>query len=114
MEACHRIGKKNVVIARFVNRKFARQILYNQKNLKNTKLYGENSKVYVNDSFCRPFSYIGFVIRKLKKKLMIEGYKVRNGIFSVKLGAHDKDFIDITHKNDFVNLNLDIDSAVAE
>ena len=67
MEACHRIGKKHVVIARFVNRKFAREALYNGKNLKGTKLYG-NGAIYINDSFCEPFSYIGFVIRNLKKK----------------------------------------------
>ena len=36
IEAAHRIGKKNVVIARFVNRKFAREALYKSKNLKGT------------------------------------------------------------------------------
>ena len=38
MEACHRIGKRNVVIARFVNRKFAREALYNGRNLKGKQL----------------------------------------------------------------------------
>ena len=105
MEACHRIGKKNVVIARFVNRKFAREALYSGKNLKGTKLYG-NQPIYINDSFCEPFKYIGFIVRKLKKRSLIEGYKIKNGVFHIKT---DKmmNYVQITHKSDFVKYNLD-------
>ena len=99
IEACHRIGKNNVVITRFVNRKFAREGLFNGKNLKGTKLYG-NKPIYINDSFSKPFQYIGFVIRK----------KVRNGVFLLKKEANDN-FVEISHKNDFLKYNVDIDTA---
>ena len=113
MEACHRIGKKGVVIVRFVNRKFARQGLFNSAKLKKTKIYG-NQHVYINDSLCPQFNYIGYVVRKLKKTGRIEGYKVRNGIFSVKLQAGDNKYVEITHKIDFDNLNLDVATALTE
>ena len=83
IEACHRIGKKNVVIVRFVNRKFAREGLYKGRNLKGKNIYG-NGPVYINDSFCEPFNYIGYLIRKLKKRSLIEGYKIKNGVYHVK------------------------------
>ena len=111
IEACHRIGKKNVVITRFVNRKFAREGLFNGKNLKGTKLYG-NKPIYINDSFSKPFQYIGFVIRKLKSRSLIQGYKVRNGVFLLKKEANDN-FVEISHKNDFLKYNVDIDTALA-
>ena len=47
IEACHRVGKKNVVITRFANRKFAREGLYKSKNLKGKKIYGDQA-IYVN------------------------------------------------------------------
>lgn len=107
IEACHRIGKKNVVITRFVNRKFAYEALYNGKNLKGTKLYG-NNPVYINNSFCREFNHIGFLIRKLKRQSAIYRYKVRHGVFSIKIGENDN-FVEITHKYDFEKFNLGIE-----
>ena len=67
MEARHRIGKKNKVIVRFVNRKFARQGLYNGAKLKEKRIYG--NPVYINDSLCPEFHYLGYVVRNLKKKI---------------------------------------------
>ena len=112
IEACHRIGKKNKVIARFTNRKFARESLYKSKNLKGTKLYGDQA-IYINESLCKQFHYIGFVIRKLKRCEMIESYKIRNGVFSIKIGENDR-FEEISHVNDFRKNNLDIETALAE
>ena len=40
--ACHRIGKRGVTIVHFGNREYASQGLFNGKNLKGTKLYGDN------------------------------------------------------------------------
>ena len=112
MEACHRIGKKNVVIVRFVNRKFAREGLYKGKHLKGTKLYG-NQPVYINDSFCEQFGYFGYLIRKLKKRSLIEGYKIKNGVFLIKKEVNGN-FVQISHKSDFVKYNLDISTALAD
>ena len=108
IEACHRIGKKGVVIARFVNRKFAKEIMYKGKNLKNTKLYGD-TPIYVNESLCKPFQFIAFAIRRLKKHNMIDGYRVRNGIYSIKVGEQ---YREISHKNDFIKHNLDVEVVI--
>ena len=105
IEACHRIGKKNVVIVRFVNRKFAREGLYKGRDLKGKNIYG-NGPVYINDSFCEPFNYIGYSIRKLKKRSLIEGYKIKNGVYHVKKEANDN-FIEISHTSDFIKYNID-------
>ena len=81
--ACHRIGKKGVTICRFVNRKYAFQGLTSGKNLKGTKLFGEDSAIYINNSFCREFARYGWLIRTLKKRKHIEGYMIRSGVYKV-------------------------------
>ena len=116
IEACHRIGKRGVVIARFVNRKFANEGLYKGKNLKGNKIYtksGETSPIYINNSFCVPFQYIGYVVRKLKKRELIEEYKIKNGVFQIKKVSSDN-FVEISHKCDFEKYNLDVATALAE
>ena len=50
--ACHRVGKKGTVVCRVINRKFAREAIVNGKNLKGSKRYGGESKIYINNSFC--------------------------------------------------------------
>ena len=62
ISACHRIGKRDVTIVRFTNRKFAMEGLYKGKNLKGTKLYG-SSPIYINNSFCREEPSHGLVQR---------------------------------------------------
>ena len=109
MSACHRVGKHGVTIVRFVNRKFAKEGLMKGKNLKGTKIYG-NNPVYINNSFCKEFKFIGFVIRRLKKRQMIEGYKIKNGVYRIKVNANDE-FVEISHKNDFSKYNLDIETV---
>ena len=111
IEACHRIGGKNVVITRFVNRKCAREGLYKRAALKGKKIYG-NNPLYINDSLCKEFHYVGYVIRKMKRSGMIEQYKNKFGVFSIKIGLNDK-FIEISHKSDFAKYNLDIENAFA-
>ena len=83
IEACHRIGKKGTVITRFVNRKFAKEGLYKGRNLKDKIIYDGDKRLYNNDSLCKPFQYIGYVIRKLKKAKKIEKYKIKNGVFFI-------------------------------
>ena len=73
-----------------------------------------DKRIYINDSLCPQFHYIGYVVRKLKKKAMIAGYKVRNGIFSVQFRADDLVYTQITHKSDFEMFNLDAATALVE
>ena len=103
--ACHRIGKRGVTIVRFVNRKFAYQILRNGKNLKDSNLY--NNRVYVNNSFCREYSKYGYFIRTLKKEHKIVGYKVRHGVHQIQL-EEKGEFHEISHVSDFSKHGLDV------
>ena len=104
--ACHRVGKRGDTIVRFVNRKFAMEGLYHGKNLKGSKLY--DTPIYINNSFCREFKKYGYFIRKLKRKSLIAGYKIKNGVFQIRKEI-DGEFVEISHISDFEKYALDID-----
>ena len=104
IQAAHRIGKKGIVICKFVNRKFAKEGLYCRKNLKGKNLYGNNTKVYINNSFCDEFRYTNYLIRKAKSDVLIFRRKLRNGIKYFQKEDGD-DFIEISHKNDLIRRN---------
>ena len=108
ISACHRIGKRGNTIVRFVNRKFASEGLYKGRNLKGTQLYN-GAPVYINNSFCPEFKKYGYIIRNLKRQSLLEGYKIKNGVYQIKLGPLDK-FEEISHINDFAKFGLDIGS----
>lgn len=105
ISACHRIGKKGVTIVRFVNRKLAFSGLVNSKNLKDSNLY-PNRRIYINNSFCKEFAKYGFIIRKIKDR--IAGYRVRNGVYQIKV-TEDDNFVEISHSTDFTRLGLGMD-----
>ena len=65
IQACHRVGKKNIVIVKFVNRKFANEGLYCGKNLKNNSPYP--APTYINYSFCPEFRFLNYLVRQAKK-----------------------------------------------
>ena len=107
ISACHRIGKKQeTTIVRFVNRKFAFAGLVNGKNLKDSELY--NNSIYINNSFCKEFGKYGFFIRRLKQKKDIFGYRIRNGVYQIKVTQNDE-FVEISHVTDFALHNLNVD-----
>ena len=103
--ACHRIGRKGVTIVRFVNRKHAYEGLRLGKNLKNSKLY--DNQIYINNSFCREFSKLGFIIRRLKQNSMIMGYKVKHGVYQIQTETAGV-FEEISHISDFEKHGLSI------
>ena len=105
IQACHRIGKKGITICKFVNRKFATEGIYCGKNLKGIKLYGNDSQVYINSSFCKEYSYFNFVIRKAKAEKKIFRYKIKHGVNLIQV-EEDSDFQEISHKNDLIKLGL--------
>ena len=76
IEACHRVGKKGSTIVKFMNRKFPEVALYNGKQLEDTDIYGPRNKVYVNNSFCKEFAHINYVIRNAAKRKTIFRYKI--------------------------------------
>ena len=105
IQACHRVGKKGATIVKFVNRKFARESLYCGRNLKGNKLYGANSQIFINNSFCPEYKYLNYLVRKAKKDNLVFRWKVRNGITSVQM-EDGSDFIEVTHKNDLITLGI--------
>ena len=104
IQACHRIGKKGITVCKFVNRKFAREGLVCGRNLKDKIIY-EGSKVYINSSFCYEYKHLNYLIRKSKTNGVIFRWKVRNGTNFIQV-AEEEDFIEITHKNDLIDLDL--------
>ena len=105
--AVHRLGNKKTTIVRVVNRKFAREALVNGRNLKGSKRYGENTSVYINDSFCTEFKFLTYAIRKALREKRINRYKIRNGVPYVQMDASSS-FIEIAHVWDLENLNIPI------
>ena len=103
IQAVHRL-KNGATIVKTVNRKFAREAIYNSKNLKGTKRYG-NEKVFINCSFCPEYRFLNYAVRQAKKNNLIHWYKIKNGINYIKVSANS-DFIEIGHVNDLVNNNI--------
>ena len=79
-----------------------------EKKLKGTKLYG-NIPIYMNNSFCREFNRYGYLIRKLKRSSLIAGFKVRSGVYQIKL-EENGEFVEISHHSDFRKYNLDVEN----
>ena len=107
IQAAHRIGKKGIVIVKVVNRKFVRAALINGKNLVGNKRYGEETRLFLNDSFIPEFGFLNFVIRRAAKDKKLFRYKVSNGVTFVQNNQDDK-FVEIGHANDLVNLGIEI------
>ena len=105
MQACHRIGKKGITIVKFVNRKFAYEGLRCGRNLKGKEIFGANSKVYINNSFCREYQYLNYCVRKAKSNNKIFRWKVKHGVNLIQVDDGG-DFIEITHKNDLIKLGI--------
>merc|ERR1712074_332559 len=105
IQAVHRIGKKGRVIMKVVNRKFAQEALSNGKRLKDYRRYGEDSRIYINESFIPEFGYLNYIIRKALKEKKIYRYKVRNGVNFVQV-LQDDEYIEIAHQNDLENIGI--------
>ena len=105
--AVHRIGKKGTTIVRVVNRKFSKQAMFCGKNLKNSKRYGNDTKVFINPSFCPEFHFLNYAVRKAFKEKHIYKYKVRNGVTCIQM-LPEGNFVEIGHELDLENLNIPI------
>ena len=104
IQACHRIGKKNITICKFVNRKFASEGLVCGRNLEGTDICG-TSPVYINTSFCPEFKFLNFLVRKANTRGELLRWKVRNGVNFIQV-AEGGNLVEVAHKNDLIELNL--------
>ena len=71
--AVHRLGHSNTVIAKFVHRKDAINVLRNKKKLRETdsatkKKLNLKGKLYVNESLCKPFRRLFGICNSLFRK----------------------------------------------
>ena len=105
--AVHRLKNKKTTILRVVNRKFTREALFCGKNLKNSKRYGNNTKIYINNTFCNEFRFLNFAIRTALREKNIHHYKISNGISYVQKSEHSS-YVEIGHVNDLENLQIPI------
>ena len=107
IQAVHRKKDKQTTIVKVVNRKFAREALYKSKAFRENNTYGEQTKIYINDSFCPEFGFLNFAVRQAKKVNEIFKWKVRNGVTSVQMNVDDN-WVQIGHIKDLENLGIRI------
>ena len=106
IEAVHRVGKKNITIVKFVNRKFAYAGLFKGRNLKDNSPY--DNAVFINHSQCREFKFLNWKIREAKKAKKLFKYRVRHGVNQVQFKDGD-DWLKVSHKTDLINFGIDIE-----
>lgn len=103
IQGCHRIGKKGTVILKTLNRKFAIESLYCGKNLKNNSPY--SNSVYINNSFCKEFGNLNYLVRMAKKANIINRWKVKHGVTFVRMEENGA-FLEISHINDLAKYGI--------
>ena len=63
--------------------------------------------MYINNSFCKEFKFLTYVIRKALRDKRINRYKIRNGVPYVQMEP-ESTFIEIGHVLDLENLKIPI------
>ena len=120
IEACHRIGKSwnssKKTIARFSNRKFAKQALYNRKKLKSIdKLtLGLTNDVLINENLTPVKSRIACNCRKLKhQNLISKTYTVNGMIYLISNNVKRGKPVKVLHMQTLLNLFPDVEFEVS-
>ena len=118
IEDCHRIGKKDTridstkTIIRFVNRKHAKQALYNRKKLSQVKkkytFNTNNNHFFISENLTRMNESLAYQGRKLKHNNLLNACYTRDGIVTIKINKSSK-AIKIHHMNDLLELFPDFD-----
>ena len=118
IEACHRVGKRDnkigstKAIVRFVNRKNAKQALYNKKKLSRIKKKYEfnknNNSFFISGNLTRMNESLAFQVRKLKRNNLVSACYTRDGIVTIKIKERSK-AIKVHHMNDLLELFPDYD-----
>ena len=95
IQACHRYGRKAVVIVKFSNRKTVRKILDNKSKLP--------EKIFANETLCPRNKVIRGRCGVLKKEGKISNVATRNGMVRIKL-LNSNQYVDIDHEDDLTEL----------
>ena len=112
--ACHRLGKNDDTIIRFVNRKDADDCLENRGKLRNINRgeFGleEGSNIYIKENLSPYMSRLAYFCRVLKRKQYIEKTTSFKGVVKIFRTVDNRNLANIIgHKKDlekiFPNLN---------
>ena len=111
IEACHRIGKKDTrigsakTIIHFVNRKHAKQALYNKKKLPQVKkkytFNPNNNLFFISENLTRMNESLAYQGRKLKRNNLVNACYTRDDIVTINTRSKA---IEIHHMNDLLEL----------
>ena len=106
IEACHRLGKTNRVIAKLLNRKDSQYILEKKCKLRNIALYNhderENSnsrKIFINQSFCPYYRKLCGLLKDLSNEGLIDSFWIWNGTIKIRESSQSEP-VSITHESD--------------
>jgi len=104
IEAVFRVGHRGTVVVKFFNPLMVPVVLRKGSSLRDLDLY-EGSRINIAPSLCREYNNIKSYLRKAKKEGRIHRYRVWSGTNQVMVNQDD-DFVDITHRNDLIELGI--------
>ena len=107
--AIHRLKDQKTVIAKLVNRRDSVNILKKKKKLRqlsdNEKTKLRSSKIYINESLCRPYRQLLSKSNALFKKGYINSFYTTNGKIKVHYdGEQGEEISTITHVSDLYRI----------
>ena len=119
--ACHRLGKKNDTIIRFLNRKDAEDCLDNRKKLQNFNReacgLGPDVKLFVNQNLSPYMAQLAYYCRVLKREGLIERVTTFKGVVKVSRlispNGTQRTHV-IAHKQDIVKFVPNLDDILAK
>lgn len=115
IQACHRIGKsEKSTIIKLSDRKHVLQLLKNKKLLRNVDpiVMGlpNNTKVYINESLCKPYRDLWYKVKDLWKQNIIFNFFTSNGTVKLRKSQLGSTYT-INHVEDLKNLFPDVNFA---
>ena len=115
VHACHRLKKRNNTIIKFTSRKFADAALHYRSKLKNIRKtsfgFAEGTKLFINESLCRPYQFLNYKVRQAAKVKKIFSYNLWKGKLTIKINETDRPII-ISHINDLIEYELAAQSDI--
>ena len=103
--ACHRLGKNNDTILRFVNRKDADDCFINRIKLKNIDReahgLGPDANIYIRENLSPYMNKLDYFCRVLKRKDLVDKVTTFKGIVKIFRKVNDRMVMNVIgHKND--------------
>ena len=117
--ACHRLGKKEDTILRFVNRKDAEDCLENRSKLKNLNKEAvgldAESKIFVRENLSPFMNKLAYYCRVLKRKNLIDKITTYKGVVKIFMTIDNVRAVRVIgHKKDLENIFTNLDDLLKE